>query len=172
MLLFGQLTYSVLTAERVRALQDRKTPVIHKEMLNPVLAEPSDGASPVGRDPFEVEWSSYLPKPKPEPSPAPRPTSRPTSRPTAAPTTRPEGPALPPMPSRLTAVITGVGHQMAIIDEHVYKPGSLIGGTDAERCWCVEAIERERVTLRCGQARRLLKLHRKAPPGELPEDGW
>jgi len=166
MVLFGHLAYCTMTETGIRAVEGKKTPVIGKRMLQPVLVEPAAGASPVGRDPFEVDWSSYLGRPEP----ATRPTSRPASRPTTAAATRPAGPTLPALPKRLTAAITAQRLQMAIIDECLYRPGALIGGTDALRCWRVETIERDRVTLRFGDVVRTLMISKDAPPAD-PSDG-
>ncbi len=169
-LLLGYVTHSTVTQTGgLQIAQAKKTPVIGKKILNPSLMEPQGGASPVGRDPFEVDWASYLP-PEPETQPASQPATRPTSRPTTAPASKPAARRLPPLPKRFTAVITAQDFQMAIIDDNLYRPGSLIGGTDPTRCWRVDTIEHKRVTLRFGKVKRALTISEDAPPAEVPED--
>ena len=166
--LFAYLAHSVASETRVQTAQAKKPPVIGTKMLNPVLAEVRPGASPVDRDPFEVAWSSYLPPKEPTRKPTTRPATQPTTRPTTAPATKPTKPAEPappPMPSKFTAVITAQSFQIAIIDNDVYRPGALIGGTDPKKCWRVEAIERNRVTLRFRKLRCVLTISEEDSAG-------
>jgi len=164
-LLFGYLTHSTTTRSGgLQTASAKKTPVIGKKILNPELVEPQGLASPIGRDPFEVGWASYLP-----PEPETQPAARPASRPAAGPPSRPAVVMLPPLPKRFTAVITAQDFQMAIIDESLYRPGSLVGGSDPAQCWRVEAIERKRVTLRFGEVRRTLAISEDAPPAGAAE---
>jgi hypothetical protein len=165
MALFAYLAYSATADRTAGAPAARKTPAaIGKKLLSVKLAEPSPGASPVGRDPFEVGWASYRPVPSaPKPPPA---ASRPASRPTSLPATKPAAAKLPPLPKRFTAVITAQHFQMAIIDDCICKPGSLVGGSDPAQCWRVEAITRNRVTLCFGEIRRVLTIAEEEPPSK------
>jgi hypothetical protein len=172
MLLFGYLAYSTTTERSLRAAGGKQAPVVGKTLLEPTLREPEAGASPVGRDPFEVEWSSYRGRapaaPKP---PASQPTSRPATRPATAPASQPLDREPPTLPKRFTAVITANRFQMAIIDDFLYKPGMLIGGDDPQRCWRVETIERSRVTLRFGDLRRTLTISEDRGASPAPRGG-
>jgi hypothetical protein len=170
-LLLGYVTHSTTTQSGgLQTASAKKTPVIGKKILNPELVQPQGVASPIGRDPFEVGWASYLP-PEPATQPAGQPAARPAGRPAPL-TSRPAAVMLPPLPRRFTAVITAQDFQMAIIDESIYRPGSLVGGSDPAQCWRVEAIERKRVTLRFGKVQRTLAISEDAPPagaaGEAP----
>ncbi|MGB2822196.1 MAG: hypothetical protein WBF17_14525 [Phycisphaerae bacterium] len=165
----GYLTHSTMTESGIPAASAKKPPAIEKGLLNPTLVDPQAGASPVGRDPFEVDWASYLPEPVPEP--ASQPASQPATRATTVPASKPAVVEVPPLPKRFTAVITALDFQMAIIDNQIYRPGSLIGGADPQRCWRVETIERKRVTLRFGELIRVLTISEDAPPADdVPED--
>ena len=166
-LLLGYLTYSTTAERAVGAAEGRKTPVIGKKLLDAELTSPHPGASPVGRDPFEVAWASYLGRAKPAPTTRPTsgPTSHPATQPATAPASRPAVKA-PPLPKRLTAVFLAAGLQMAIIDDDdmVYRPGALIDGTDPNACWRVECIERSRVTLAFGTERCVLAISEDTSP--------
>ncbi len=176
MLLFGYLAYSTTTERGLRAAGSKQAPVVGKTLLEPTLTEPVAGASPVGRDPFEVEWASYRGRapapPKPKPKPKPRaPASQPASQPATAPATQPVEQEPPALPKRFTAVITANQFQMAIIDDFLYKPGMLVGGDDPQRCWRVETIERSRVTLRFGDLRRTLTISEDRGASPAPRGG-
>ena len=76
-------------------------------------------------------------------------------------------PELPPLPQALGAVYIGEDLRLVVIDEVLYKPGSLIRGNDPSRCWQVESVEENRVTLRFGsEVRTLLMVH--GTPTSLP----
>lgn len=58
--LIGYLTYSATDVGEAAVTQGKQPPSLTKAMLHPELVTPQNHASPAGRDPFEVSWSSYL----------------------------------------------------------------------------------------------------------------
>ena len=167
-LLFAYLTHSARTGGGLLVAEGSKVPVIDRNRLNATLVEPQAAASPVDRDPFDVEWASYLPPVEPEP--ASQPTTGPTSQPATAAPPEPVVARPPPMPKRFTAVITARDAQIAIIDGSLYKPGSLIRGTDPQLCWRVETIRRKAVVLRFGKEKRTLTIWEDVRAADVPQN--
>ncbi|MHC4481522.1 MAG: hypothetical protein ACYS1C_11220, partial [Planctomycetota bacterium] len=99
-----------------------------------------------------------------------QPATRPATQPATRPASRPAVVVLPPLPKKFSAVITAKHYRMAIIDGAIYRPGSLVGGTDPTRCWRVEAIEPKQVILRFADAERTMEISGDTPPPEAPGD--
>jgi hypothetical protein len=160
--LLGYLTYSAISEGLPKAAEGKDPPRISKGQLTVKLTPATAHASPVDRDPFEVAWSSYLTR-----TAIGQPTSVPSRQPTVPTTSLPATPELPPLPQALGAVYIGEDLRLVVIDEVLYKPGSLIRGNDPSRCWRVESVEENRVTLRFGsEVRTLLMVH--GSPTSLP----
>ncbi len=74
--LLGYLGYCANEVSTVKPAAAKEAPVITRNMLHPVLITPSSHASPVDRDPFDVEWSRYIsPEDRPIVAAAGRPVS-------------------------------------------------------------------------------------------------
>ncbi len=168
MALLGYVSYSATESSPVKEAQGKEAPVISKKMIRPAMLSASQHASPVGRDPFEVEWASYISRMEGR-QPKPEQASQPSTRPATEPATRgaahaPVPASMPAVPARLASAFIGDDVRMAIIDDKVYKPGSLVGGTDPTRCWMVESIEQDSVVLRFGEAVHVLRIVDEARP--------
>jgi len=91
--IIAYLAYSAVTTSGLVVEQEKDTPTIPAEALNPKLVEPADMASPAGRDPFDVHWATYrcaLPEPKlivdePDPPTTQSADNEPTTQPAKVP---------------------------------------------------------------------------------------
>lgn len=142
----GYLTYSSLSgAASKTAAEGKELPVVTKKMLNPVYVEPQKHASPIERDPFDVDWDRYI---------------------TLAASEEKENTAGPVadgnnirFPDELMGIITGTdGKQLALIGKEVYGIGAMIKQTDSNRVWQVTAIRNESVVLTCNGQQTVLKI--------------
>jgi len=161
-LILGYLTYSMMESGGPSVAQAKRPPIISKSLLKPELITPKPHASPADRDPFEVEWSSYLSRkkrPRGIRIATSRPSTNPASKPATAPANKPVEIKPPELPGPLAAVIIGENVQLAVIGQSLYKPGMLIGGTDPKKCWVVESIRQGSVIIAFGPIRRTLRLH-------------
>ncbi len=163
--MIAYLTYSATTTSGLVVTQETETPAIAADALNPTLLDPADAASPAGRDPFDVHWSSYRKDivPPKAPSAPVAPTTQPskaTTQPTApvAPEPKPVKRKRPSIPRNLMAIVGGDTGRLAIIDGNIQEVGSLVGGTDPESCWRVEAIGVETVELSFGKHQATLTI--------------
>lgn len=160
-LVLGYLTYTTAIESHPGLTQGQSTPEISAGMLKPTLIEPTGRASGVDRDPFEVEWASYLihaEARRATSQPASTQPAKPATRPAEPPKTRPATIPLPPVPDRLSGVFLGRAVRIAVIGPRIYKVGSLIGGSDPATCWQIEAIEVGHVVIRFGDVRRVLRI--------------
>lgn len=162
-LILGYLTYSMMESGGPSVAQAKHPPTISRSLLEPELITPKAHASPADRDPFEVEWSSYLTFKKGRSHRIRTSTSRPATNPASQLATVP-GTKLaeikpPEHPGPLAAVIIGEDVQLAVIGQSLYKPGMLIGGTDPKKCWVIESIRQGSVIIAFGRIRRILRLH-------------
>jgi len=175
MAILGYLTYSTIQSPPKR-MDGGKTPAsIGSELLCPKLLKPCAHASPADRDPFEVNWNSYLqgrdgrqaatqPAPDAGGDEQPATTQPVTSRPVPAKT--------PPGPGQLVGVIVTDGVRLAVIGDLVCRAGMPIGGKDPARCWVLESIGDRCVIIRFGDRKRTLRLHLGRPRGPAkPEEG-
>ncbi len=158
-LILGYMTYSMMESGGPAMAYAKEPPTIAKSLLEPKLITPEAHASPADRDPFEVEWSSYLKSRKPRRTKAStRPATKPASERATKAATKPVVIRPPKVPGPLAAVVIGDDVQLAVIGQWLYKPGMLIGGTDPEKCWVVESIRQGSVTIAFGKIRRTLRL--------------
>lgn len=158
-LILGYLTYTAVIQAGSGLVDQKYLPEITSEMLAPVFIEPTAHASPIDRDPFEVEWSSYLKHDKEPPATTQPATTQPTTRPaTTQPTTRPAEIPPPALPERLSAVFLGQEFHIAVIGQRIYKVGSTIGGSDPRKCWRIEAIADDHVVIGFGNIHRVLQV--------------
>ena len=161
MLIFLYLTYNSTTDSGKDALGKKNLPKITKRMLNPEFLTPTTRSSPADRDPFEVSWASYISGTgvygaTTKPSEV---TTAPATKPAKTPpSTQPIVSKPPPLPRRPDAIFIGENYSMVVIGEKIYKKGSLIGGKDPRRCWLLEEIQRDGITIRFGKIRRILKI--------------
>jgi hypothetical protein len=186
--LLGYLIYTAVDAGEISLSQTKEQPTVTKAMLHPALVTPQSHASPVGRDPFEVSWSSYRSDPRlgtitvtgttPVVKGSPTVTTSGGGGQTAL--TPPSGGVseiprdLPPLPAQLTSVMAGDQGRMAIIDGQMYREGDLVRGSEAAApSWRVEAVEPDRVRLRFGDVQKTLYIAPRATPGreEKKSDG-
>jgi hypothetical protein len=145
--ILGYLTYTAFEKTGLDIDVDKELPVITKKMLRPELIEPNDHASPVGRDPFEVDWATYFD------------ISEMTGIIDSTDETIVERRNIPPFEKRLMAILTaGDGKDAALIEGKVYEVGSLIDGTDPETCWKIDAIKKDEVIVTLGQISNTLKI--------------
>lgn len=158
-LILGYLTHSMMESGGPSVAQAKHPPTISKSLLDPELITPKSHASPADRDPFEVEWSSYLTFKKRRSQRIRTSTSRPATNPASQPATKLAEIKPPEHPGLLAAVIIGEDVQLAVIGQSLYKPGMLIGGTDPKKCWVVESIRQGSVIIAFGRIRRILRLH-------------
>lgn len=162
-LILGYMTYSMMESTGPSVAEAKQPPTISNSLLEPELITPKSHASPADRDPFEVEWSSYLRSRRGRSGRAKASTSQPAtkaaSQPAKALATKPPEVKPPKFPGLLAAVIIGEDVQLAVIGQSLYKPGMLIGGTDPKKCWVVESIRQGSVIIAFGQIRRTLRLH-------------
>lgn len=161
-LVLGYLTYSMMESGCPSTAHAKEPPSISKSLLNPELITPEAHASPADRDPFEVEWSSYLSRkrrPRVTKTATSRPSTNPASQSATAPAAKPAEIKPPELPGLLAAVIIGEDVQLAVIGQSLYKPGMLIGGTDPKKCWVVESIRQGSVIIAFGRIRRILRLN-------------
>lgn len=164
--MIAYLTYSATTTSGLVVQQETDTPAIAVDALNPTLLDPVDAASPAGRDPFDVHWASYrtdIVPPKAPSAPTTQPskaTTQPTTQPAApvAPKPKPVKRRRPAVPRNLMAIVGGDTGRLAIIDGNIQEVGSLVGGTDPQTCWRVEAIGVETVELSFGKHRATLTI--------------
>jgi len=160
-LIFLYLTYNSTTDKGNDAFGKKNLPKITKRMLNPEFLTPTTRSSPADRDPFEVPWASYISGTgvygaTTKPSEV---TTAPTTKPIkTSPSTQPTSSKPPPLPRRPDAIFIGENFSMVVIGEKIYKKGSLIGGKDPRRCWLLEEIQRDGITIRFGKIRRVLKI--------------
>lgn len=170
-LILGYMTYSMMESRGPSVAQAKQPPTISKSLLEPELITPKPHASPADRDPFEVEWDSYLKSRKGRPRRTKASTSRPAtkaaSQPATAPATKPPEVKPPKLPGPLAAVIISEDVQLAVIGQSLYKPGMLIGGTDPKKCWVVESIRQGSVTVAFGKIRRTLRLNSGKGRGDV-----
>jgi hypothetical protein len=157
-LLLGYMTYTAMDQGNVGLAKGKLLPGISESMLKPKLIEPKGHASPADRDPFEVEWASYL-----DHSEDPGPTSQPVSTSTA-----PAASSPPPLAARLLAVFCRRDLRVAVIGEEVCKVGSTIGGNDPNTCWQVVAIGKDAVVVKFGKVQRVLRIARPPVPTSMP----
>jgi hypothetical protein len=187
--LLGYLIYTAVDAGEISLSQNKGQPTVTKAMLHPELVTPQSHASPVGRDPFEVSWSSYRHDPRLGTITAPAPivkgsptvttsggggqaTLTTTGKPSGSPTEIPL--ELPPLPAQLTSVMTGDQGRLAIIDGQMYREGDLVRGSEAAApSWRVEAVEPDRVRLKFGDVQKTLYIAPRGIPGreEKKSDG-
>ena len=138
--ILGYLVYSTLERPGFSIETEKELPVITKQMLNPELIDPNNNASPAGRDPFEVEWATYYD----------------ITEFTGITETTDEiisGQDYKPVFDKmLMGIISGNnGRNVALIDGEVYEVGSLIDGTDPNKCWMIDAIKKDEVIVRLGR---------------------
>jgi hypothetical protein len=156
--ILGYLTYTTFEKTGLDIDVDKEMPVITKKMLKPELIEPNDYASPVGRDPFEVDWATYFD------------ISEMTGIIDSANETVIERRNVLPFDKKLMAILTaGNGEGAALIDGKVYEVGSLIDGTNPNTCWKVDAIKKNEVIVTLGQTSNTLKISQNPVPEELLE---
>ncbi len=150
----------------------KEPPTISKSLLEPELITPKPHASPADRDPFEVEWDSYLMSKKMRSRVTKTPTSRPSTNPASQSATKPAEIKPPMLPGLLAAVIIGEDVQLAVIGQSLYKPGMLIGGTDPKKCWVVESIRHGSVIIAFGKIRLTLRLNSDTgrSPGRIEQE--
>jgi len=145
---FGYLVYTTMEQTGLVIDSEKELPEITKEMISPKLIEPADHASPVGRDPFGVDWATYYD------------ISQITGD-TGATQTTARQPAGLPFSKRLMGIITARnGQNAALIEGKVYQAGSLIDGTDPSTCWKIEAIKKNEVIITLGGDRKILNISR------------
>jgi hypothetical protein len=166
--ILGYLAYTTTERSGFSLETGKELPTITKKMLKPELIVPKDHTSPVGRDPFEVDWSTYFDvsavgakgQEKPE-------EGGQTSEPRATDPKR-----TPALPIRLMGILmAGNGQSAALIDGKVYQVGSLIDGADPETCWTIQAIRKSEVVLRFGTVSKTLMISRRpaATPAQVSE---
>jgi hypothetical protein len=157
--ILGYLTYTTFEKTGLDIDVDKELPVITKQMLRPELIEPNEHASPVGRDPFEVDWATYFD------------ISQMTGIIDSTGETVIERHNVLPFEKRLMAILTeGDGKGAALIEGKVYEAGSLIDGTDPNTCWKVEAIRKDEVVVTLGQISNTLKISQNKIIEEYEED--
>jgi len=159
-LIFLYLTYTSATEESGEASGEKNIPKITKRMLKPEFISVSTRSSPVGRDPFEVSWASYLNGAGVygvTTNPA-EGSAVPASMPSTSPATLPSRLVPPDLPRAPDAIFIGESFSMAVIGNVIYKEGSLIGGKSPHRCWRLEKIQQDRIIVSFGGIRRVLKM--------------
>jgi hypothetical protein len=145
---FGYLVYTSMEQTGLVIDSEKELPEITKEMISPKLIEPTDHVSPVGRDPFEVDWATYFD------------ISQITGDTGTTQTTAGQQAGLP-FSKRLMGIITARnGQNAALIEGKVYQVGSLIDGTNPSTCWKVEAIKKNEVIITLGEDRKILNISR------------
>ena len=167
-LIFLYLTYTSATEKSGDASGEKNIPKITKRMLKPEFISVSTRSSPVGRDPFEVSWASYLNgagvygvttnPAEGSDVPASMPSTTPASMPSTSPATLPSRLVPPDLPRAPDAIFIGESFSMAVIGNVIYKEGSLIGGKSPQRCWRLEKIQQDRIIVSFGRIRRVLKM--------------
>ena len=156
--ILGYLTYTTFEKTGLDIDVDKELPVITKKMLKPELIEPNDNASPVGRDPFEVDWATYFD------------ISEITGIIDSTGETVIKRPNVLPFDKRLMAILTARdGGGAALIEGKVYEVGSLIGGTDPSTCWKVDAIKKDEVIVTLGKISNTLKISQNSTQEEFIE---
>lgn len=143
----GYLTYSSLSEPASSpAGGGKEVPVITKKMLNPVFIEPQDRASPVSRDPFNLEGDRYSG------------LSASAEVKESASGTAADGNNVH-FPDELMGILTGAdGQRLVLIGGEVYGVGSLVKRSDSDRLWRVSSIESESAILTCNGLRTVLKI--------------
>jgi hypothetical protein len=154
--ILGYITYTTFEKTGLDLDMDKELPVITKKMLRPELIEPGDHASPVGRDPFEVDWATYFD------------ISEIAGITDSTGETIVEQRDVLPFDKRLMAILTsGDGGGAALIEGKVYEVGSLIDGTDPNMCWKVDAIKKDEVIVTLGQISNTLRISQNPTQEEI-----
>ena len=145
--IFGYLGYKMIVQSAESMEPQEKMPAITKKMLEPEFLVPSDNASPVSRDPFYVEWASYYD------------FAELTGNFSEAQQMSPDTP-VPVFTKKLMGILTsGNSKNAALIDGKVYETGSLIDGSNPEKCWRIKAIRKHEVVIEFRNNTEILKIN-------------
>ncbi|MCE5325309.1 MAG: hypothetical protein LLG01_02730 [Planctomycetaceae bacterium] len=180
--IMGYMAYCAGEGGPAKATAEKASPLITREMLRPTLMSAPAGAAV--RDPFEVDWASYLTRatekvqaPKrsltasTHPADAPRtassaPAKAPASQPASQAASAPASPSPPPLPlSAVTGICLGEGISFIVVGDMIYKTGDVVGGADEASCWVIDSIEANGATLRFGAIRKKLLMPAPKDPG-------
>jgi hypothetical protein len=145
--IIGYLTYSITEKSSLGIEAEEKLPQITKKMLYPELIDPNNDASPVDRDPFDVEWATYFD------------FSEFTGQDDLLKELPFDQDNAPPFTKRLMGILTtGNGQNAVLIEGKVYETGSLIDGDNPKYCWEIESIHKNEVVIKFGKYRQILKI--------------
>ncbi|MGA2914643.1 MAG: hypothetical protein ABSE89_01295 [Sedimentisphaerales bacterium] len=144
--IIGYLAYSSLNGAAAKpAGESKELPVVTEKMLEPVFLDAKDGASPAGRDPFEVSGFGYA------------------DISNEADGNENGGGIIDGnnvhFPQKLMGILEGDdGQQLALIGGEVYDVGSFVKQPDSNAVWEVSSIENETVILTCKGLRAVLSI--------------
>ena len=173
--ILGYLAYTTMEKSGFSIETEKELPDITKKMLNPKLIEPNDHASPVGRDPFKVDWATYFDISEMAGAAlgnaaAGDNTLGATGQETTTKDVNEITEEQMVFSKKLMGILTsGHGRDAALIDGRVYQVGSLIDGTDPNTSWKVVAIKKDEVVVSLGKANRHLRIDHRSIPRHTPE---